>query len=502
MYDKEKIEPAIDKVLAEMSDVEKTAMVGELNDELTMELPDGKVITFNTEQYRGIVKIRKWLKGKEQFFTLAGYAGTGKTTIIKKIIDEFRGRIVVSAPTHKAKKVIMMITQEDGETLHALLGLSPDLNLDEFNPNKPIFNPISDPKMGTYNLVVIDEASMINEDLYELIKKEAAHWKQVKILFMGDHAQIPPIGEKKSIVFDTKEIELHQLTQIMRQEENNPLAVIYSELRNNLSDVYGGFSRVSAVNADNEGVVFTKNKNQFRDRLIEIFTSDEYAGNMDYAKLIAWRNVTVMQSNDIIRKAIFGEHANILEANEVLMAYRSIRARQQFFNLIDNSADYKVMRVSDQQKNEFGLDGFKVNIRELLPTGKYMYRNIFILDHRDFDNLHTYAEIHDGLKTIAKNTKHKNDWRKYYAFRRESLLMVKIIKFRDGSLRESDETIVKDLDYGYAITGHKAQGSTYEHVFVLEDDISMNSKTKERNQIKYVALTRPKKTATVLTSMP
>jgi hypothetical protein len=48
---------------------------------------------------------------------------------------------------------------------------------------------------------------------------------------------------------------------------------------------------------------------------------------------------------------------------------------------------------------------------------------------------------------------------------------------------------------------HNSQGSTYQHVFVLEDDISINKKIKERNQIKYVALTRPTKTATVLTSI-
>ena len=52
-------------------------------------LPSGKIITFNDEQYEGIQKIRKWLKDKSKtFFTLAGYAGTGKTTVIKKILDE------------------------------------------------------------------------------------------------------------------------------------------------------------------------------------------------------------------------------------------------------------------------------------------------------------------------------------------------------------------------------------------------------------------------------
>ena len=69
----------------------------------------GKVITFNEEQIAGINKIRAWLKDGQTFFTLAGYAGTGKSTCIKKLLDEYHGDVVVSAPTHKAKKVIQTI---------------------------------------------------------------------------------------------------------------------------------------------------------------------------------------------------------------------------------------------------------------------------------------------------------------------------------------------------------------------------------------------------------
>jgi len=47
-------------------------------------LPNGKLITFNDEQYNGINKIRAWLKSDKTFFTLSGYAGTGKSTCIKK----------------------------------------------------------------------------------------------------------------------------------------------------------------------------------------------------------------------------------------------------------------------------------------------------------------------------------------------------------------------------------------------------------------------------------
>lgn len=463
-----------------------------------MKLPTGKFINFNDEQYEGIQKMRKWLKSNKQFFTLAGYAGTGKTTIVKKIIDEYRGNLVVSAPTHKAKKVIMKTTGQEGETLHSLLGLRPDVDLDDFNPNDPKFNPIAPPRICDYNLIIIDEASMINVDLFEMIKKEIKDWNTVKVLFMGDPAQIPPIGEKVSVVFDSVVDDFHQLTQIMRQEDGNPLFPIYDALRNNLLDVYGGFERESKINTKGEGVIFTKNRKEFRKKLIDTFNSKEFGNDLEYAKLIAWRNETVMQSNKIIREAIFGKEVPFIVTGDVLMAYRSVRAKQQYFNIIDNSVDYRVMRVSKRIQNQFDLWGYQVNLRETLPDNTFQFKNVFIVDHKDHGNLHNYAEIHDGLKTIAKQN--KNEWRKYYEFRRESLIMITITNFRDGQTRFYEDVIAKDLDYGYAITGHKAQGSTYTHVFILEDDMSINRKIKERNQIKYVALTRPTTTAIVLTN--
>lgn len=494
-------ENEFDSIWDGLSDEEKKSIKNELAQGLNLKLPDGRTITLNDEQHLGIIKIRKWLKSKNKFFTLAGFAGTGKTTIIKKILDEYRGRVAVSAPTHKAKKVIMKTTERDGETLHALLGLRPDLDLDDFNPNSPIFNSIAPPKITDYNLIIIDEASMINEELFDLIKSQLQSWNTIKVLFMGDPAQIPPVGEKKSIVFYNDIGEKHQLTQIMRQEEGNPLAYIYSKLRNNLYSEFGDFERENKINSKEEGIIFTKNRKEFRESLFNIFCSKNYSNNIDYAKLIAWRNITVMQSNKLIRDAIFGKDVNFIVKGDVLMAYRSVRSVRQYYNIIDNSADYLVDNVSKRMKNDYDLWGYRVTIKENLPNGKNVHRNIFIIDHTDDNNLHNYAEIHDGLKLIAKNDPTKKEWTKYYKFRRESLLMITIKKFRNGNSRTYSDIIAKDLDYGYAITGHKSQGSTYVNVFILEDDILMNPKFKERNQIKYVALTRPTTKATVLTSI-
>jgi ATP-dependent exoDNAse (exonuclease V) alpha subunit len=463
-----------------------------------LRLPTGKIITFNAEQFDGLKKIKHWLKDSGTFFTLAGYAGTGKSTIVKKVLDDYRYGVVVSAPTHKAKKVVMNTTGEEGRTLHALLGLRPDLDLDNFNPNNPKFNPIAIPKITDYNFIVIDEASMINKELYELIIDKTRN-SRTKVLYMGDPAQIPPIGEKASVVFlqdQTK--QFHQLTKIERQNDSNPLAYVYDALRNNLNTLDGGFQRRTVMNDLGEGVIFTVDKWGFRQAILDKFQSEEFQKDTDYAKVIAWKNDTVMMSNAVIREQLLGKDTDIVEIGDLLMGYRSVSEEKQRFNIIENSADYRVVRKSPLEENAYGITGYPVQLREDLAKGRFKHQDVFIINTDDHNNLHLYAEMHDFFRDMGKSN--KKNWKKYYEFRRCNILTQTIEKYRRGLYRESHNVIVKDLDYGYAITGHKCQGSTYSHVFVMENDINDNWVLKERNQIKYVALTRPSLTATVLTN--
>jgi ATP-dependent exoDNAse (exonuclease V) alpha subunit len=463
-----------------------------------MTLPTGAIITFNDEQYDGIRKINDWLTTKENtFFVLSGYAGTGKTTIIKKILDDYIGGVVVSAPTHKAKKVIAKLTGVAGQTLHSLLGLRPDVNLDDFNPNDPKFNPIAIPKISDFNFVIIDEASMINLDLFNLIKKKTKNTR-TKVLFVGDPAQIPPVGEKESVVFLEEKIPRHHLTKIERQNLGNPISLIYTNIRNNLNEFDCGIERKTNINEKDEGIEFIINKKEFRKKLLEKFSSEEFKEDIDYCRLIVWKNHTVMMSNKIIRYYIFNKPKEIILKNDLLMGYRSIISANLRFNIIENSVDYKVVHRSKLKKNKDGILGYETILREYTTNDYFKDVNVFIVDSTNKDNINLYAGHHDNLKNKA--IKDKKLWKKYYAFRRNNLIMVDIEKHKNGEFRNKKDIIRKDIDYAYAITAHKSQGSTYEHVFVMENDINDNWLIKERNQIKYVALTRPIKSATVLTN--
>lgn len=458
-------------------------------------LSSGKLITFNDEQYDGVNKIRTWLKSDKTFFTLSGYAGAGKSSIVKKILNEYKRDAVISAPTHKAVKVLKNMTVIEGKTLQSLLGLRVDCDVSEFNPNNPIFNPIALPKLCEASLNIIDEASMINSALFELIKS-ISDGSKVKILFIGDPAQLPPVGENISVVFTQSDIEIHNLTKVERQQNGNPLLSIYDGLRNNLTNITGGLIKKTNVNEFGEGILFTDNKKEFRSIITEMFNSDDFKKDSDYCKGLAWQNDTVMQSNKIVRNIIFESDSDIVEVDDILMGYRTITSDNQRKSIIVNSADYRIMEKSELHENSYGIKGFKVKLRENMGRGKFMFQDVFIVDTNDHNNLHLYADMHDFFCSMGKSN--KKMWNKYYDFRRNNLILVTIDKYKNGEYRSKHDTIKKDLDYGYFLTIHKSQGSTYDNVMVIESDIEENWDVVDRNKLRYVALSRPTTLAIVL----
>ncbi|MRW41151.1 AAA family ATPase, partial [Staphylococcus aureus] len=145
-----------------------------------------------------------WFKDPDSPFVLRGYAGTGKSFCAQRIIKALQshGKIAICAPTHKAVHVLRRMAQEYDlqnvhiTTLHSLLHVMPGEYDAEGRQRLKANEWSREPFFSDFGLVVIDESSMIDSELLALIEE-----KETPTLFMGDPAQLPPINEPESPVF-------------------------------------------------------------------------------------------------------------------------------------------------------------------------------------------------------------------------------------------------------------------------------------------------------------
>ena len=164
---------------------------------------------------------------------LTGAGGTGKTFITKYIITHCKysnSVIKCTSSTHKACRVFSQaIGGKEVDTIQSTFGFRLDLKLEDFDPQKPQFNPMSKPKLNNVKLLLVDEASMIPAKVITYICKTCKDL-QIKILFIGDASQLAPVDEKESIAFK-RCTTVYELNQIIRQSSKNPIANLLELLR-------------------------------------------------------------------------------------------------------------------------------------------------------------------------------------------------------------------------------------------------------------------------------
>lgn len=499
-----------------------------VTDKVVSIITDGKTIELNAGQIAALEQGKAFLKSDRLFFTLSGPAGSGKTTLSKEILSG-AGRKICTAPTHKAKKVISRSTGYTAKTIHAILGLKPNVELEGFTQSNVLFDSSGNNTMADFDIVLIDEASMLSSDLVKLIKDKATE-NNIKVFFLGDVRQLPPVGESVGLVFSDPEIEQCRLEKSERQTHGNPLIELYGKILTHIDEV----DKIQAdIDAHREGLKHGKelmtDKEIRRAEYIlndipyshenalepagdelgmcgyEFFVHSQYFGKkMDgYFKLgedldnriIAWRNDTVGKWNNYIRHILIGDHHAPLQPGEFLMAYKTITDEDDWRHVIyENSADYVVISVEEgymaastyDESIKADIKGWHVEIQE----EKRGVEKIFIVSKESYADFYRIEKNFGDFAKTAKNNK-KWAWKLYYGFRNRFALL--------GDIMDGRKLLVaKDFDFGYALTVHKSQGSTYDNVFVIGQDIMSHPGARERNRLNYVALSRPRKAAYIL----
>lgn len=435
------------------------------------------------DQLNALTSLKYFLNSSNPAISLIGYAGTGKTTVIKyflEFLDSIKKPYVLCAPTHKAKIVLENATDREGMTLHKLLSLSPNVEIFDLDLRDLKF------LMGFVSLypqngvIICDEASMVNDDLYDLILKNAKTFN-TKILFVGDNKQLKPVNAKMySKVFDIE--NSIQLNTIYRQKELSGLNYVLPELRQN---VIKTFDTIEGV----EGSVYTYS--DIKDFFSNIMTSYKEAtreSNILHTKVLAYTNQRVNALSDKIRNTLF---ENDLPYNK----FEFITSNENFEfgeGKFWNSMDYII--TNDIQKKtinipEFmSLPGYQLNLYD--SSNKAIY-DILILDKdispQYFNTLSGLIEAIRKDAIIAKQRKDKKSsgklWARYYSMINSFSSPIDL--YYEGRLIKK-----KTFSSGYASTIHKSQGSSINNVFIDMKNVLICKDQEELRQLQYVGASR------------
>jgi len=420
--------------------------------------------------------------------TISGYAGTGKTAMMRVLVDDLeqlKYKVVCTAPTNEAVRVLAKLTgKKYNKTIYSLLGLQ----LVEEDDREPILKSNGDSKLPGFDVVIVDEASMIHYDLFVAIQYELMMCSRCKMIFVGDPAQLPPVKDplKESMVFTTKTIPIVYLTEIQRTAKDNPILVAATLIRNNLKTKTDLFERITKVNGIS-GIEFTEMPQDFLDKVLDDFQSDEYKKNNDYVRLLAYTNRTVDGFNDLIRKKIWNNESppEFIIGEKLIVDTPVVNHNRSFREVIYNVGErLEVLDAKIIKDTALGVDYWELYVinKEALNEDEIKPYTLSIVckPHIDMFRQKTskiavqckkkLLEVDCNADGISKKRyTNAEAWKPYFN-----------VKNRFHKVR-----------YNYALTVHKSQGSTFERVYVVEMDINkLNWDDIERNKLKYVAFTR------------
>lgn len=200
-------------------------------------------MAWSPQQEAALRAVSQWMKrGDPQIFRLFGFAGTGKTTLARHIAEDVDGDVCFAAFTGKAALVLRGKGCPDARTIHSLIYRPRETDSEE-----PSFVLNSDSPAARASLIIIDECSMVDEELGRDVLSFGT-----PVLVLGDPAQLPPV--KGGGFFTEAEPDV-MLTEVHRQAEDNPIIRLSMLVREGARIAPGtyGDSRViarSAIDAD------------------------------------------------------------------------------------------------------------------------------------------------------------------------------------------------------------------------------------------------------------
>lgn len=467
-------------------------------------------ITYNKEQQSAIINAVSFLKTNTdptQYYVIEGKAGTGKTTIAKEILKEFEDeQIYVAAVSHKAKGVIKNSFGDDTRgkkffSIASLLGLKGindnDTQTTKFQVGTEV--PLLDNPPA---LLVIDEASMITEDvLKKIIDINSSLSRPFQMLFLGDIGQIQPIRDEQSEFYRTHKDLLNKKSDIfnskhksklitrVRQGEANPILPYADYFWENSQKENPELNPTQHIVRNNQitdkgSLLFSNSEAEVLSSVIKAVKNAVEKGLTNHVKIVTYHVNEKTELNQKIHEALFGKDSDYSKGDMLIFSAQYDLPETK--GVIENSAEIQIKDIDDTDVDEYGIHTLYLETTGTAysVTGQEIKDcTIQVVSRQDIGKYNQkLAELASVAKRQTNRALKKQAWKEFWEYKGR----------------------YADVDFGYAITAHKSQGSTYDIVVVDEKDIMGTTATsnQEKSELIYTALTRPRKTAIVISSVP
>lgn len=418
-------------------------------------------------------------RNSDHIFIIKGYAGTGKTTIVRSLVQSLpalNGKTVLLAPTGRAAKVLSNYTGRQAFTVHK-----------KIYHRKPVhdggFAFTLMQNLHTNTIFIVDEASMISNSgglsggsLLDDLVSYVFNGTNCKLIFIGDTAQLPPVGLDISPALDTEfmkasfyfQVDSFELTEVVRQTKDSGILTNATTIRNQVKkednvkphfDVLG-FKDIVRLGGD-----------ELEDAL-----------NDAYNKYDAEDTMIICRSN---------KRANIFN--------QQIRARIRWQENELSTGDYMMV----VKNNYFWLPeeskaGFIANgdIIKLTSVGKIQEMHGFrfadvrmqLIDYPDEPELETRLLL-DTIMSEAPALS-QADSKRLYESVQEDYADVADRRIRLKKVKEDPFFNALQVKFAYAITCHKAQGGQWPCVFVEQGYLTDEMINTEYLRWLYTAVSR------------
>ena len=438
--------------------------------------------TLEQEQAIALFSVFMTDRSEQAAMILRGSAGTGKTTLaaaIVKALAALKQKLILLAPTGRAAKVFSLYAAHPAYTIHRrIYRQKTAADLSSFNLNT---------NLNRDTLFIIDEASMISNQGYgesafgsgcllDDLMQFVYNGQNCRILFIGDRAQLPPVGESESPALSASVLRGYgmkvyecDLSQVLRQSEAS--GILWNATR--IRSLSGSLEYPRIKTSDFSDIQMVPG-----DELIETLASSYSSVGVDETMVVTRSNKRANIYNLGIRNTVLDREEELCRGDQLI--------------IVKNNYFWAEKITADVNKMSFIANGDRAVVQRIRNVhALYGFRFAEVtMSFPDYDDCELTATVLlDTLSSEAPALTHEQQEQLYNAVM-EDYADVPQKAERVKKLKVDRYYNALQVKFAYAVTCHKAQGGQWAHVYLDQGYMTDDMLTPDYIHWLYTAITR------------